>query len=129
DDNVLIRFHGQPARSLDGVFTMFTAGDGVPPGAITSIYVDHAGRLWLASARSGLIRVDDPGERRPKFVSYTTAQGLSSDSTDASPDQLIAVDLKGRICIGPGRGLDRPDPATGRFQPSATPDRFAPALT
>jgi ligand-binding sensor domain-containing protein len=55
--NVWIGFNGQIARYRDGVFTLFTASDGLPPGAIRSIYVDHAGRLWLASARSGLIRV------------------------------------------------------------------------
>ncbi|HMB29282.1 MAG TPA: two-component regulator propeller domain-containing protein, partial [Blastocatellia bacterium] len=124
--NIWIGFNGQVARYRDGVFTMFTASDGVPPGAITSIYVDHAGRLWLASARSGLIRVDDPVEQRPKFVSYTTAQGLSSDSTDASPDQLIAEDLQGRIYTGTGRGLDRLDPATGHFKHFTTADGLAP---
>jgi ligand-binding sensor domain-containing protein len=124
--NVWIGFNGQQiARYRDGVFTLFGAGDGLPPGAITSIYVDRAGRLWLASARSGLIRVDDPGERQPKFVSYTTAQGLSSDSTEVS-DQLIVEDLQGRIYIGTGRGLDRLDPATGHFKHFTTADGLAP---
>jgi signal transduction histidine kinase len=124
--DVWIGFNGQMARYRDGVFTMFTASDGVPPGAITSIYVDRAGRLWLASARSGLIRVDDPAEQSPKFVNYTTAQGLSSDSTDVSPEQLIAEDLQGRIYIGTGRGLDRLDPATGHFKHFTTADGLAP---
>ena len=124
--NVWIGFNGQQiARYRDGVFTLFTASDGLPPGAITSIYVDHAGRLWLASAQSGLIRVDDPGERRPKFVSYTTAQGLSSNSTEVA-DQLIVEDLQGRIYIGTGRGLDRLDPATGHFKHFTTADGLAP---
>src|SRR5262249_2482421 len=58
--NVWIGLDGEIARYHNGSFTMFTAPDGVPPGLITSIYLDHSGRLWLASARSGLIRVDDP---------------------------------------------------------------------
>jgi signal transduction histidine kinase/ligand-binding sensor domain-containing protein len=123
--NVWIGFNGQIARYRDGVFTLFTASDGLPPGAITSIYVDSAGRLWLASARSGLIRVDDPGERRPNFVSYTTAQGLSSNSTEVS-ERLIVEDLQGRIYIGTGRGLDRLDPATGHFKHFTTADGLAP---
>jgi signal transduction histidine kinase/sugar lactone lactonase YvrE len=124
--NVWLGFNGQIARYRDGVFTLFTASDGVPPGVITSIYADHAGRLWLASARSGLIRVDDPGERQPKFVSYTTAQGLSSNSTEVFSEQLIVEDLQGRIYIGTGRGLDRLDPATGDFKHFTTADGLAP---
>ncbi|HEY7184527.1 MAG TPA: two-component regulator propeller domain-containing protein, partial [Blastocatellia bacterium] len=123
--NVWIGFNGQIARYRDGVFDLFTAGDGVPPGAITSIYVDHAGRLWFTSARSGLIRVDDPAERRPKFVNYTTAQGLSSNSTDVC-ERNIVEDLQGRIYVGTGRGLDRLDPATGRFKHFTTADGLAP---
>ncbi|MBO0861151.1 MAG: hypothetical protein J2P21_22230, partial [Chloracidobacterium sp.] len=123
--DVWIGFNGQIARYRDGVFTLFTASDGVPPGVITSIYVDHAGRLWFTSARSGLIRVDEPGERRPKFVNYTTAQGLSSDSTEVS-ERLIVEDLQGRIYIGGSRGLDRLDPATGRFKHFTTTDGLAP---
>jgi two-component sensor histidine kinase len=123
--NIWIGFNGQIARYRDGVFTLFTASDGLPPGVITSVYVDHAGRLWLASARNGLIRVDDPGERRPKFVSYTTAQGLSSNSTEVS-ERLIVEDLQGRIYIGTGRGLDQLDPATGHFRHFTTADGLAP---
>src|SRR5262249_4041331 len=100
--NVWMGFSGKIARYRNGVFTLFTASDGLPPGLITSIYVDHAGRLWLTSARSGLIRVDDPGEREQKFVSYTTAQGLSSNSTEVFSEQLIVEDLQGRIYIGTG---------------------------
>jgi ligand-binding sensor domain-containing protein len=123
--NVWIGMNGQIARYHDGSFTLFTAAAGVPPGPITSIYLDHAGRLWLASARSGLIRVDDPESERPVFVDYTTAQGLSSNSFELSPG-LIVEDLQGHIYIGTGRGLDRLDPATGHFRHFTTADGLAP---
>src|SRR5215471_16276134 len=122
--NVWIGMNGQIARYHDGSFTLFTAAAGVPPGPITSIYLDHAGRLWLASARNGLIRVDDPESERPVFVDYTTAQGLSSNSVELSPG-LIVEDLQGHIYIGTGRGLDRLDPATGHFRHFTTADGLA----
>jgi len=123
--NVWIGFSDRIARYRDGGFTFFTATDGVPPGAITSIYLDHAGRLWLASARSGLIRVDDPQAERPEFISYSTAQGLSSNSTELASDRLIIEDLQGRIYIGTARGLDRLDAATGHFWHFTTADGLA----
>src|SRR5262249_29636334 len=108
-------------------FTVFGGGggDGVPPGLIMSIYSDHTGRLWLASTRSGLIRVDDPESEAPVFVGYTTAQGLSSNSIEATTG-LIVEDLRGHIYIGTPRGLDRLDPATGHFKHFTTADGLAP---
>lgn len=123
--HVWIGFNGEIARYQDGGFRLFEASDGVPPGAITSIYLDHAGRLWLASTRSGLIRVDQPESERPRFSTYTTAQGLSSNSIEVSA-QLIVEDLQGYIYVGTGRGLDRLDPATGQFKHYTTGDGLAP---
>ena len=120
--NVWIGFNGQIARYRNGRFTLFAASDGLPPGVIASIYVDRAGRLWLASSRSGLIRIDEPEAERPSFFDYTTAQGLSSDSIEPLPDQLIVEDLQGYIYIGTARGLDRLDPATGDFRHFTTAD-------
>jgi len=123
--NVWIGLNGQIARYRNGSFTLFTGDDGIPPSVITSIYSDHSGRLWLASTRSGLVRVDDPESERPTFVDYTTAHGLSSNNINVSAG-LIVEDLQGRIYIGTGRGLDRLDPATGHFRHFTTADGLAP---
>ena len=120
--NVWIGFSTGVARYRQGSFTFFTATEGVPPGAIQNIHLDRAGRLWLASSRSGLIRVDNPNSERPKFTSYTTAQGLSSNSAG-----VITEDLAGRIYVGTGRGLDRLDPATGRIKHFTTADGLTAA--
>ncbi len=85
------------------------------------IYPDRAGRLWLASARSGLIRIDDPAAERPAFKSYTTAQGLSANSA-----AVITGDLYGRIYVSTGRGLDQLNPETGRIKHFTTDDGLAP---
>jgi signal transduction histidine kinase/ligand-binding sensor domain-containing protein len=119
--NVWIGFNNGLARYTESSFKFFTTTDGLPPGAIMNIYLDHAGRLWLASARGGLVRVDDPGGERPAFISYTTAQGLSSNGTE-----VITEDVNGQIYVGGGHGLDRLDPATGRVKHFTTADGLAP---
>ncbi|HEV8587277.1 MAG TPA: two-component regulator propeller domain-containing protein, partial [Pyrinomonadaceae bacterium] len=118
--NIWIGFNTGLARYRDGTFTFFATKDGLPPGPINYIYTDHAGRLWLALSRSGLLRVDDPATERPAFTSYTTAEGLSSNSVE-----VITEDLNGDIYAGTGRGLDRLDPATGRIRHYTAADGLA----
>lgn len=118
--NIWVGFNTGLARYRDGAFTFFTTKDGLPPGPINYIYTDHAGRLWLALARGGLLRVDDPAAERPALTSYTTAEGLSSNSVE-----VITEDLSGDIYAGTGRGLDRLDPATGHVRHYTTADGLA----
>jgi signal transduction histidine kinase/ligand-binding sensor domain-containing protein len=119
--NVWIGFNSGLARFAQGNFKFFTAAEGLPQGSIMNIYLDHAGRPWLASARGGLVRIDDPGAERPSFISYTTAQGLSSNDAE-----VIAEDIYGHLYVGGGNGLDRLDPATGRVKHFTTADGLAP---
>ncbi len=121
--NVWIGFNNGLARYAQDSFKFFTTTDGLPPGSIMNIYLDHAGRLWLASARSGLIRIDNLGGERPSFINYTTAQGLSSNIA-----VVITEDVDGHIYAGGGHGLDRLDPATGRVKHFTTADGLAPGL-
>jgi signal transduction histidine kinase/streptogramin lyase len=115
--NIWIGFSTGLARYRNGGFTFFTTKDGLPPGSINYIYTDHAGRLWLALSRGGLVRLDDSANEQPTFTSYTTAQGLSSNTID-----VITEDLSGDIYAGTGRGLDRLDPTTGRVRHYTTAD-------
>ena len=121
--NVWIGFNNGLARYAHGSFKFFSVADGLPPGSIMNIYLDHAGRLWLASARGGLIRIDDPGAERPSFINYTTARGLSSNDTE-----VITEDVDGHIYVGGGYGLDRLDPATGHVKHFTTAEGLAPGL-
>jgi two-component sensor histidine kinase/streptogramin lyase len=118
--NIWIGFGTGLARFRDDAFTLFSGQDGLPAGAINSIYVDRKGRLWLASARGGLIRVDNPSADRPVFATYTTAQGLSSNVIST-----ITEDVYGRIYVSTGQGLDRLDPATGSVRHYTTADGLA----
>ena len=119
--NVWIGFGKGLARWRNGSFEFFTARDGLPPGGVNDIHLDRAGRLWLASSASGIVRIDDPTAARPTFRKYTTAEGLSSDLVEVLTD-----DVPGRIYAGTGRGLDRLDPATGRIRHFTTADGLAP---
>jgi signal transduction histidine kinase len=107
-------------RRRDGRFERFTSADGVPNAAISSLFLDHAKRLWAASSESGLIRIDDPTAERPRFTVYTRAEGLSSNEV-----WCITEDRFHRIYAGTGRGLDRLDPATRRIEHFTQADGLA----
>jgi len=116
-----IGFDGEVVRFVRGAFEVFTARDGLPPGAIKDIHVDQSGRLWLASAQSGLVGIDNPAAAHPAFVSYTTADGLSSENLE-----VITEDRDGYLYLGGGRGLDRFDPATRRVRQYGAADGLVP---
>jgi ligand-binding sensor domain-containing protein/signal transduction histidine kinase len=112
-DNGLLRYR-------DGRFTSFTNSDGVPRGMIRALYLDHLGRLWIATGEGGVARVDQPAEERPAFVTYSVADGLSSNQATC-----IAEDNWGMIYVGTGRGLDKLDPASGSIRHYTTADGLA----
>jgi ligand-binding sensor domain-containing protein/signal transduction histidine kinase len=101
-------------------FTSFKNEDGVRPGLVRGIYLDHAGRLWIATSEGGVARVDNPCDERPTFVTYSTADGLSSNQATCVTD-----DQWGMIYIGTGRGVDKLDPATGHIKHFTVSDGLA----
>ena len=122
--NVWIGFqNGGLARYRNGRFMLFTHADGAPAAGIGALYLDHDHRLWVGSARPGLMRIADPGADRPRFVPYTIAHGLSGDAVGC-----ITEDRLGRLYLGMGSGhIDRLDPATGRVRHYTTADGLAGA--
>jgi signal transduction histidine kinase/ligand-binding sensor domain-containing protein len=111
--NIWVAFqNGGLARYRHGRFTLFTRAEGAPEAGLGPLYVDSRRRLWVGSARAGLVRIDSPTLDRPRFVSLTTAHGLSSDSVG-----YITEDQWGRLYLGmPSGRIDRLDPATGRVR-------------
>src|SRR5262249_11255722 len=93
--------------------------DGVPPGEVSSFYLDRSGRFWIAS-EGGLARVDDPASSRPRFTVYTTAHGLSSNWV-----RCLTEDRWGRLYVGTVRGIDRLEPGTGRVTHYGAADGLA----
>jgi signal transduction histidine kinase/ligand-binding sensor domain-containing protein len=91
-------------RYRDGKFKRFTTTDAVPAGWVFWLYLDQAGRLWIASQLGGLARIDDPTADELHVETYTTADGLSSNNV-----RSITEDEWGRIYAGTGHGVDRLD--------------------
>jgi ligand-binding sensor domain-containing protein/two-component sensor histidine kinase len=97
-------YEGSLARYRNGRFRIFSQSDGMPAGPVRALYIDQARRLWAATNQGGVARLDDPQAEHPHFITYTVADGLSSnDVTCITEDQL------GRMYFGTGRGLDRFD--------------------
>jgi ligand-binding sensor domain-containing protein/signal transduction histidine kinase len=119
--NLWVGFDGELARCRGGTFELLTSSNGVPPGAVRDIHRDRAGRLWLASASSGLVRIDEATTERPRFSAYTIAQNISSNDIEA-----VTEDLDGRIYAAGARGVDRLAPATGHVEHFTTADGLAP---
>lgn len=73
----------------------------VPPSRISSVWAlweDVEGSMWIGTQRGGMIRLQDG-----KFTTYTTAEGLASNSVYA-----VVEDARGDIWVGTsGGGLSR----------------------
>src|SRR5439155_21978039 len=91
--------------------------EGVSLGSIRNMLVDSSGRLWAATYRGGLCRIDDPAAAHPRIVTYTTEDDLSSNEITT-----VSEDEWGWIYIGTGRGIDKLDPATGSIKHYTTGD-------
>ena len=113
-------YEGGLLRYAAGRISSFPVGDGVPPGFVQGLYLDHAGRLWVATSEGGVCRIERTADDRPGFVTYTIADGLSSNQADS-----ITEDRWGMIYIGTGRGVDKLDPATGHIRHYTTADGLA----
>ena len=113
-------YYGGLVRFRAGQFTRFTIADGLPLGLIRDLYLDRSGKLWIATSRGGVARVDDLAAEQPRFFTYTTAQGLVSNETTC-----VTEDQYGRIYIGTAQGVDRLDPLTGNFKHYTEADGLA----
>ena len=80
-------------------------------GSISSLFLDHAGRMWAGSSRGGLLRFDHPETEKPEYRAYSTREGLSSNAVLS-----ITEDHYGRIYFWTGIAVDRLDPVTGHIR-------------
>ena len=95
-------------RYAAGHFSLFT--DGLPPGSVGNLYLDHAGRLWGPAYRA-LVRIEDPTADHPRITTYSASDGLMGGTI-----YRVVEDAQGRIYIATSRSIDRLDPATGQFK-------------
>jgi ligand-binding sensor domain-containing protein len=108
---------GGLVRRRGGRFERMGSDNGLPDGPVADLHVDRAGHLWVATEGGGAGRLDAPASARPRFVRYTTREGISSDEILCLTD-----DRWGRVYLGGHKGLDRLDPATGRVEHFTTAD-------
>jgi len=99
---------------------MFQPTDGLPETDPRALFLDSRGWLWIGLHCKGVSLTKDPTAESPKFASFSTANGLASDTVWS-----IAEDDFGRIYLGTGRGLDRLDPITGRIRHFTAADGLA----
>ncbi|MEK6301795.1 MAG: two-component regulator propeller domain-containing protein [Acidobacteriota bacterium] len=111
---------GDIARFRGDRFAIFTAADGIPEGGIKQLLCDSAGRMWIASSKGGLGRIDDPASERPQVVKYTVLDGLASNSILS-----IAEDRMNRLYVGTARGLNHVDFDTGSVKLFTATDGLA----
>jgi len=119
--NVWIGFYEGGLARFDGErFEFFGKDYGLPEGVFSDLHIDAKGRLWIGSALSGLIRVDDTSAKKPSFVYFSTDNGLTSNNV-----RTITEDRFGRIYVGTASGVDRLSPDTGRVKHYSVNDGLA----
>ena len=97
-DNLWIGTNGGGlTRYKDGVFTTFTARDGLANDAIISLHEDPHGALWIGTDGGGMSRYWNG-----RFQTYNTKDGLPDDAVFA-----ICTGQDGSLWVGTHAGLAR----------------------
>jgi signal transduction histidine kinase len=112
--------HQMLARFMKGKTTILQPAEGLPEANPRAFFQDSRGWLWIGLRYKGVSVTRDPSAETPKFVNYSTEQGLASNAVWA-----ITEDDAGRIYLGTGKGLDQLDPATGRIRHFSARDGLA----
>lgn len=113
-------YEGGLVRFANERFTFFSDSDGLPLGVILELLIDHEGRLWMTSSYAGLTRIDDTSAAKPRFISFGTEQGLSSNNT-----RSITEDKQGNIYVGTVRGVDQISPDLSHIRHYSVTDGLA----
>jgi ligand-binding sensor domain-containing protein/two-component sensor histidine kinase len=104
-------------RFADGQLSDVQASEGLPAIEPRALFEDPKGRLWIGLRYHGASMTADPAAANPRFVNFSTANGLASDTVWS-----IGADGTGRIYLGTGKGLDQLDVETGRVRHFTTED-------
>jgi diguanylate cyclase (GGDEF)-like protein len=103
-DRGLVHYH-----TGTGAWQAWDDFDGLTsPDTITSLLVDHAGALWIGTARSGLFRHVPGSERFEHHTALFPGQELASDAVLS-----LYEDPAQRIWVGTRSGLSRMDRTAG----------------
>ncbi len=86
------------ARSVDGGWQLIGSGQGLESDAVTAVYQDRQGSLWLSVWGAGLARWNGYGE----WTNWNTSDGLSNNIVWA-----VQRHPSGALLVGTDRGLVR----------------------
>src|SRR5262245_59953802 len=75
--------------------------------------------MWAATMGGGLLNIEGSETDTPRFVRYSTANGLTSDYV------RCLTDLQGHLYLGTTVGVDRFHPGTGTVTHYTTADGLA----
>lgn len=112
--------YGMLGRLKNGSIELLQPTDGLPETDPRAFFQDSRGWLWIGQRYKGVSMTKDPTANAPKFVNYSTENGLASDTV-----WTITEDDFGRMYFGTGKGLDRLDVSTGRMRHFTTTDGLA----
>jgi signal transduction histidine kinase/sugar lactone lactonase YvrE len=115
-------YEGGLLRYRDDKFELFAPGEVVPPGFVYDLMLDSKDRLWVATSRGGVARLDTLESEHPIFEVFDASDGLASNKAFS-----LAEDHHGRLYIGSDHGVSRLDPETGRISHLSTADGLAHA--
>ncbi len=108
---ILTRADRGVARWADGRWTIFDAGDGLPPYGVSALLVNREGLLWLGTRGNGILRWVGYGE----WEGWTDRQGLRStlvwDALRASPGHMLVANDDATMVIDQKKGTLAPWPS------------------
>jgi len=113
-------YQGGIAFWRDGRFHEFSGINEISSTLVLDLFFDKNDRLWIASTKSGVLRVDNPNAENLQVTRYGIENGLSSNNI-----RTITVDLKGNIYAGTVRGVDLIAPETGSIKHFSIDDGLA----
>ncbi len=73
------------------------------PARLVDVVLDPAGRLWLATAGQGVLRLDTADRRQPRWQAFTQ----KNSKLPSNQVHTLAVDQAGAIWAGTAQGLSR----------------------
>ncbi len=109
-------------RIRDGTLMVFDRLEGIPESPINPrcLFQDSRGWLWVGTRFKGVSVTREPSAPRPRFVNYSSANGLESDVVWS-----ITEDETGLIYLGTAKGLAQLDPTSGRVRHFTTEEGLA----
>lgn len=107
-------------RLFEGTLKQIGPAEGLPETAARALFQDSRGWFWIGLRNEGVSVINNPEAEPLRFVNYSTAQKLTSNSVWS-----ITEDDFGRIYLATGKGLAQIDLGMRRTRILGTADGLA----